>query len=108
MATKTVHTEEKVLGTLREMDCVTQAACEAITAMAKAARNMLELNASSLEHVAILLEEIEGRAQILMNDINCQAEHHGVNWIDERQRSFSDRLWKQHHKLHRAGEVKHG
>lgn len=91
---------------LQDCDALTQGACNTIIAMASAGRQMLELNAGSLERVYHLLCAIESHARGLEGDINAQAELGGAHWIDKTGRAAVARLWEQHRALH--GNVQRG
>jgi hypothetical protein len=91
---------DSLLRALGDCDALSQCANDAICAMAKAARKLLALDAGALEQVSTLLREIENRAEMLSNDINVEAERHGVNYVDAARRAAREALWSQHHALH--------
>lgn len=94
------HEVENLRGKLTDADALTQAATDSIAAAAWGAQAMLALDAQALDHVRHLLDLIVGQAGGLANDVSCLAEQAGANWVDEREREASRRLWAQHHALH--------
>lgn len=84
---------------LQTCDMFTQGATEAIQAMAKGARQLLlDLDRpGSLLSVRTLLLEIESRAGSLSDDINCEAESHGANFVDRERREVDDTVWQRWH-----------
>jgi hypothetical protein len=88
---------------LNACDMYSQRGCNAIEAMARGAKALLAVDANAIMSVACLLNEIIGRAQMLSNDINCEAGEVGEAYEDEDGRAFSRRIWAEYHALTAAG-----
>ena len=91
------------LATLTDCDAATQENCSAIMALARAARDCLDLDAHKIERADVLLRQIDALANELLNTVNWHAERHGVNHRDESQGLRRRALWDKHRALHGAG-----
>jgi hypothetical protein len=76
---------------VKNVDCFSQEACSGICAIAGLTLLALENPDTGLETIAAALRDIVYKADVLMNDINAEAERVGCNFVDEKERAREDR-----------------
>jgi hypothetical protein len=100
-----VFAHDGAVESLEVVDAMVQRSTDSISAMAKAAKQMLSLDAGALMNVADLLDQIDELADQMKDRVNSVAEKHGSNYDDSRRQAFSKRLWDQHHALRGNSKV---
>jgi methyl-accepting chemotaxis protein len=95
-----VSAHDGAADSLELVDAMVQRSADSISALAKAAKKMLSLDADALMTVADLLDQIDTVADSLSDSVNNVAESHDSNHVDEHRRTLSKRLWDQHNALH--------